>query len=223
MRTAPARAMRIVLLVALAGAAACGGSGQDFIARATDRRAPSARLDLRVGDVRVSGVDAESRLDPAVVPAVMGAVRRYLRRAVLEPLLTGTPAPRLELVFAPAVANRARIDGLNRAVLSDDGVPVATGKVTTETSPVVLDALVGADGAPVLVAASFGLTVEAETADGPLAIRRTNELTFEPGADGDWLLGAFRIGVQRSGAGIPAAGSAGTTGATGSATGGGRP
>jgi hypothetical protein len=77
-----------------------------------------------------------------------------------------------------------------------------------------IDALADKDGRVLFVATSFDLDVRTRSADGPVTLHRTNELTFAP-VDASWLVTAYRVTVERD---VPETGSTTTTvsaGATG--------
>ena len=64
-------------------------------------------------------------------------------------------------------------------------------------SPVRIDALISPAGALVLAATTFTLEVNAPTADGPMTINRTSELTFAPTGEDEFVVVAYRVDVTR--------------------------
>jgi hypothetical protein len=206
-----AAAVVLVVLGVLGVLAAASCSGGDDSPERTDRPAPKGALELDAGQTTVHGVAPDATLDARTTEAVVAAVNRYVDVAVVEPLLTGDPAERLDALFAPTVSARVATGGPDRAVLADDGLPRAVAARESSAPPITIDALTAVDGSPLLVAARFRVEVSTRTDAGPLVVARRAELTFEAAPDGTWLVSAYRVVARRDVAG------AGTTTTTAAA------
>jgi hypothetical protein len=191
---------RIVLsLVAASLFAGACSDGDDDNSSPTSRAPVAApELNLELAAPHVFGVADGAVLPKGVGTAVLAAANRFVADGMLGPLVGNEPSQRFSRLFALDVQPLVGPDGRDRPALTDDGVPVATASPTVATSPVELDVLVAADGAPVVAVAAFRARTNAGTDQGPIQIGRTIELTFEPGGDG-WFITAYRVNATRKG------------------------
>lgn len=186
--------------------AACSGGG------AAKRSSHAAtRLVVSVGTVQVESAGPPARLPEVTRDEILATVRDYVERATVQPIESGKPVPTdIARLFTADAA--ARVSGRDRAswdTLVDDGVPRATGRVTTTVAPTNLTALTDASGAVVLVSATLGVDARADTARGKLQVQRSGELVFAPVA-GAWKIFGFDVSVQRAGAALSGAKAAGS-------------
>lgn len=194
-------------------------SGDDDSEPAGERERPAttttvaapADVELERGEAVVASAGGDIVLDEATQQALVDVAQRYVDAAVLQPLADGTVGDEYALLFDANV--QASATGTDRAVLTDEGIPTPESTPTVTATPVRIDALAGPDGTLALLAGTFELDIDAESASGPVGIRRATELTLAPGTDGNWLVSAYRVTVERD---LPdAAGSTTTTAAAG--------
>jgi hypothetical protein len=204
----------VVVVVVLAVAGVFGGSsdGGSDRAKPPSTTKPSDAVQLTAGTTTVQSPILYTTFPAGVSDQVMTAVRGYVEAATVRPLRTGKAGPGLTTVADAGVA--AQLAGPDRAVLVDEGLPTAVGKLTVGSPAVPLTALVGADGRPLVVVATVKLDVRASTKRGAVHIARAGELEFVPGSNGTWQLTGYDLTVNRDGRGVP--GSA--TSASGSTT-----
>ncbi len=188
----------LVLVVA----AGCSGGGDDTEAK-------SAPVDEAVsvtpGAVTVSSAGPQVGLDDAVRDQMIETVKQYVQVATIDPIRSGHVAKVAPLFTAAAAA---RAEGVDRAVLVDEGLPRATSDITATAVPVPITVLADQSGALLLASAGLDLTVATKTADGPVEIHRVGSLTFAPDA-GTWKVAGFDLSVSRAGSGVDAAVKAG--------------
>jgi len=151
-----------------------------------------------VSSVEVQSVNQPPPALPDGVRAkVMATLDAYVDRATAAPLRSGSHAGDLAALFTSAAA--ARIDGLDRPALVDEGLPGDTD-VRTEASAVKLAALVGPDNAVEVVTATIDVRLQV-TGEGILAITRTGDLVLVPDG-GAWKIDGYDLRTARdSGAG----------------------
>ncbi len=191
---------------AVAGAAAlalvatgCSGGGGGT--KSAVKTTVKARVEVTRGAVGI----ASARLDPPVVVddavrnQMLDTVKRYIQAATIDPLRTGRGGPALAPLFTASAATR--VQGSDRAVLVDEGLPSATGDITAKTLPVAITVLADQTGNLVLATAEFDVSVGTQTAHGPVKIRRVGQLTLAPDA-GIWKIAGFDLSVRRDGKGI---------------------
>ena len=198
--------MRTPLLVGVVVAAlalsACSGDDDDDNATESTRKEATttsttmadAEVALTRGAAVVASAGGDIALDEATQAAVVTAAQQYVDSAIISPLNGGTVAAEYDALFDTAV--QANAIGADRAVLTDEGIPVPTETPAITATPVAIDALAGGDGTLALLATSFSVTVDAETASGPVAVRRTIELTYAK-TNEIWLVTAYRVSVER--------------------------
>ncbi len=200
------RVVATLAIVALAAACSSGGS--------TATKPPVPKVDTRVdakpGTVTVQAAGLPVELPSGDRDAIVAAVGNYVTEATLRPL-DGHPSKDLTGLLSTQSADA--LTGPNGDTFSDLGVPPAKGKVTVTLTPVDLTALADRTAKIDLVGATVDLTVQATTAQGPVAIHRTGELMYTRQDDG-WKILGFQLAVTRDGAGIDAA-AASTSSTTG--------
>jgi hypothetical protein len=162
-------------------------------------------VDLKVGDTKIESVSAPLALPtefpPDIRDKVLKAIDTYVEKGIVVGLRTGKADDTgLALVFDPGAT--ARLAGSDRAVLLDEGLPKAVGKVTVTTPPVPLTALSGVDGKVVLVTAGINLDIKARAEKGVVTISRAGDLVFALQITGDWRITGWTLHVGRSGPGV---------------------
>jgi hypothetical protein len=202
----------VVAVLAVAGVFD-GGSDGSGSGRASSPSAPKSSDDvqLTVGPTTVQSPILYTTFPAGVSDPVMNALRSYVDDATVRPLRTGKADPGLANIVDAGVT--AQLAGADRAVLVDEGLPAAVGRLTVTSPAVPLTALVGADGQPLIVVATVKLDVRATTKRGPVHIARAGDLEFAPGANGTWQLTGYDLTVNRDGGGVPdgATSASGTT------------
>ena len=194
------RPLAVLAVCSLAlAAAACSGDDDDTTPASRPKRTTTttpigAEVTLTRGEVTVSSAGGDVALDDATQQAVVDAAQHYVDIATLAPLVDGAVGAGYEELFDTAV--RTDATGPHRPALTDEGVPVTTTRATVTATPVRIDALADKDGHVLYVATSFDLDVRARSADGPVTLHRTNELTFAP-VDASWLVTAYQVTVER--------------------------
>ncbi len=193
---------------------ACSGD-DDSSDSADDRPTTStaapvdAGVALTRGEAVVASAGGDVALDEATQQAVVEAAQAYVDAAVIAPLTEGAVGEGYDALFDTAV--QASAIEADRAVLTDEGIPVPTEAPTITATPVRIDGLAAADGTLTFLATTFAVTVDTETASGPVAVRRNVELTYAPSGS-TWLVTAYRVSVERD---IADAGTSTTTAAAG--------
>jgi hypothetical protein len=194
--------LRPVLLLAVAALAlaACSGGGDAETAntkpdRTTTTTTVSADVTLTRGEIAVASAGGEVVLDEPTQQAVIEAAQRYVDIATVAPLMTGKVGDGYDALFDAAVSTSAI--GPDRAALTDDGIPRVESDTAVTATPVRVDALADKDGKVLLLGATFDVDVRAESADGPMTVHRSNELTYTPAEGGGWKITAYRVSVQR--------------------------
>jgi hypothetical protein len=196
-----------VVALALAGVlasplalAACSGDDDDTSAATTSTTVPTrVELTLEAGEQSVESVGEPVTLDGATVDALVATAQRYVDAAIVTPLRGDGVGDDYEALFEERI--RAGATGADRAALTEADTPALVDTEDAAATPVRVDALAAGDGTVVLAAATFDVTVTGDSADGPVSVRRSHELTFAPGPDGAWLVTAYRVGAQRDVAG----------------------
>ena len=186
------------------GFAACsGGSDDPPQARSTTRpeatttTASPIDVEATLGATRVVGAGVDPRQPPALdstaASAVLGAVDRYVQRALVAPLRGDTAD--LEGLFADTTAPLVAVGSHDRSVLAAEGLPtVTTGAATLE--PVELVGLTDGFATLPLVSARVAFVAELETVDGPLTITQLGELVLTPAGD-HWVIVGYDVAIVR--------------------------
>ncbi len=150
----------------------------------------SAGLTLELGDVEVESTGPPATIAKSVQQSVLAASQSYVDDAILAPLEDGKLDPTYEKIFDSAVRESAT--GRDQGTVTE----IRTGSVKpveATATKVRLDGLGDQTGKVVLVAATFGVDVSGKG----VKIKRLTELTFA-NEQGEWIVTAYRVGVQRS-------------------------
>jgi hypothetical protein len=165
----------------------------------------STSVELTAGETSISRVafrpNAPTELAPEVQDQILGILSRYVDEGTVAPLRSGKAddAVLAELFDGPAVA---RLAGTDRAVLLDEGLPKAVGKVDGSSPPVAMAALENADGNVVFVSAAVELTITAETETGTVEIARAGSIVLAPDPTTGWKITGWTLHVDRAGPGV---------------------
>jgi hypothetical protein len=207
-----------VLLLGIGAAFALGvfsGGGGD------EEAAPvaSTNVDLEPGELQVFWPGLGPTATPEDLPdQVMGVIGEYVDNGIVPGLRTGKVKD-ADLGTAFDQAALAKLAGEDRAVLLDEGLPKAVGKLTiTSTAPTNFTVLNDAQGASLVVTAALDLDVRVRSAKGPYDIKRTGQLELVPNGSGGWVITGWDIDVSRTGNGLTAAQQTPTTTAVTTAT-----
>jgi hypothetical protein len=200
-RSRPLQIITVVALLALLGAAGFffflrdddgdGGGGSGDTVSIGD-------VDLVVGEVRNENAGLPAQLPPEVQEQVMTTVGAYVEGALIDVVSEGEPGADLATVFDAGAA--ARLDGPDRAVLVEEGLPELTGDFEPSAQPVILTGLSDASGAFVMVSAFFNYAAEAEVKGGRVTIGRATELTMVP-EGAAWKITGYDVVLLRDGPG----------------------
>jgi hypothetical protein len=200
----PARAITIVVVIVAAGIAVLMVSASHTdndtatpkpTTTTTAPPAPEPRLKLVIGRVLIRNVGPPAQVKQSLRHALLRATQRYVDGAIIAPLEKGRATPGWGKLFDPFVQRYARKRDL--ADLSEVKMGFRRKRVHATASKVRVDALGGPEGHPALVALTWSMNVDANTAKGHLAIRRHTELTFAK-EFGQWLVTAYQVDVTRS-------------------------
>jgi hypothetical protein len=205
-------AIVVVAIVAIVLAITAGSGGKKKHSSASSTSTAPAKpgeLRLAIGTVTMENAGPPATIRPSVRRALLSASQRYVDDAILAPLKTGNVNDAYETIFDQGVRTNAA--GVDRTILTEATTGVARGAVSAKASAVHLDGLGDQNGKPVLIAATFYLTIKVPLAKGPLSILRVTELTFAS-AFGKWYVTAYNVGVKRTIGATTTAKSASTTG-----------
>jgi hypothetical protein len=196
----------VVAIIAVVVALAAGGGGGDGASRPAKPhatvRVPHTNVSLQLGDVSTDSAGPAAQLSPEQSQAVMKAIGDYVTVATVNPLHTAKPAGDLAGVFDPAAL--ARVTGVDRGVMVDEGLPKVTGDLDITAQPVAVVALADQNGGIVLATAKLDLDITGQTGSdaGPLHIVRRGDLVLAPDASGAWKVTSYNVAVARTGAGL---------------------
>jgi len=196
-----------LLVVAIIGVliAVLAGGGGDNGGRAKEPTTvpdKSTNVSLQLGKVSAESAGPPAQLTSEQSQAIMKIVGDYLQIASVQPLRSAKPAGSLSALFDAATL--ARVTGVDRGVVLDEGLPKVTGKLDVVALPVDIVALADQNGAIVLATLKIAVDTKGVTkaAGGPLHIVRTGDLVVTPDASGAWKITAYNFGVARTGAGL---------------------
>ena len=204
-RSRPLQIVTVVAVLALVGAAAF------FFLREDDgggERAPKRVQEVSIGDLEltVGGVFPINAGPPAMLPpevqnAVMATLGAYVEGGLIEPVRDGETSADIASIFDAGAD--ARLEGPDRSVLFDEGLPEVTKSFVPTAQPVIITAL--SDGASAFVIATATLVYQAtlETDEGTITVNRTADLTMVPEPDA-WRITSYDVIVGRDGPGIQA-------------------
>jgi hypothetical protein len=187
-----------VALIAVGVVVVSGGGGKD-----TPELDKSTSVQLTLGELLVESVNPFNATFPTdASDAALAVVEAYVHEATVLPLRNGavTQTALPELFDDAAVTYLAT--ATDRAVLFDEGLPKAVGKVTVEGVPVALTVLLDNNKAPKLLTATLDLEIEAQSKTGLMTVHRTGSLVLSPQLDGSWKITAWTLHVERAGPGV---------------------
>lgn len=164
-------------------------------------------IELTVGGVYHANTGLPAQLSPELQNAVMATVGTYVQGGLIDPVRDGEASEEIAGIFDAGTG--ARLDGPDRAVLFEEGLPELTGTFTPVAEPVILTALSDAGGNFVLVTASINYQATAKTNRGDVTIARATELTMSPEPDA-WKITGYDVGLIRE---LPDTGTTTTTAA----------
>lgn len=192
----------VVAIIAVVIAVVAGG-GDDTGKRATTVPAAKTNVSLQLGNVSADSAGPPAQLAPEQSQAIMKVVGDYLEAATVDPLRSAKPAGDLSALFDAGAL--ARVTGVDRGVMLDEGLPKVTGDLDIAAQPVGIVALADRSGTIVLATATIDLDIKGVTAMKgvePLRILRRGDLVLAPDPSGAWKVTAFNIAVARTGAGL---------------------
>ena len=156
-------------------------------------------LELTVGGVFNANAGAPAQLTPEQQNAVMTTVGLYVEEGLLDPVREGETGENLPALFDSVTA--PRLEGPDRAVILEEGLPELTGNFTPIAQPVIISTLSDAGGNFVLVTVTLNYSATWDTDAGPITSNRYHELTLIPSDDGVWRITGYDIAVIREGPG----------------------
>ena len=189
----------LVLVALVAGAA--------FVLRSDDpedsgpKFEASTSVDLTAGETKVESVGAPVEFPAELRDQLLSSIGTYVDNAIVKPLRAGkADDAALTALFDQAAA--ARLAGPDRAILTDEGLPKAVGKIRITTPPVALTGLAAADGKILLATASLDLQISARARKGVVDIHRAGTLVFALDLTGAWKVAGWTLTVERVGPGV---------------------
>lgn len=143
----------------------------------------------------------QATLPPEIQNAVMATLGAYVEGGLIKPVRDGETSADLASIFDAGAATR--LEGPDRTVLFDEGLPEVTKSFEPTAQPVIITAL--SDGASAFVIATATLVYQAtlETDEGTITVNRTADLTMVPEPDA-WRITSYDVLVARDGPGIQA-------------------
>lgn len=168
----------------------------------------SGVIEVGIDGVSVEAVSGDASIPQATQDSVAKGVDDFLTRTALDPIRTAKQATGLEDLLTKTAFDV--VTGRDEVVVTDAGLPKATGDVETILEPVTLTGLTDAAGNLVLIAASYSLTLISQVEAGPLRIDRGGYLMFSPSTDG-WIISGYDVSVKRNVAGAVSSASASST------------
>jgi hypothetical protein len=194
----------LVVIAAIAVAALMlGGSNDSNATKATPSTSgPGVTITLQAGDITTDSAGPATSFSAAQAQQALATIRTYVDQAVVKPLRSGEAAGDLSTVFDTGTL--ARVTGIDRGVMVEEGLPKVTGALTIVAKPVNFVGLGDQSGNLVLVTASVQFTVDGTIAGikAPLRIEQNGDLVLAPDASGVWKVTSYRMAVTRSGGGI---------------------
>ena len=190
----------IAVVVVAAGAFVLLSGGSDTKSGPTFKA--STAVDLQPGETTAAAASPFSGTVPPEVPGqILSVLGTYVEDGIVAPLRKGkADDAALATVFDPAAI--AALVGDQRAIVLDEGLPKAVGKVTVTTPPVPLTVLLDKDGKAIAVSAGVQLAVTARVEKGNVQINRTGTFVFAPDAAGGWKITGWTLSTDRGGPGV---------------------
>jgi hypothetical protein len=174
---------------------------QDSNSKDTPTFKASTAVDLQPGTVTAAAASLNGTVAPEIPAQVLQVLGTYVEDGIVAPLRTGTADDAaLATVFDPAAV--AALVGTERAIVLDEGLPKAVGKVTVTTPPVPLTVLVDAEGKAIAVSAGVQLAVSARAEKGLVQINRNGSFVFAPDGAGGWKITGWTLSTDRGGPGV---------------------
>jgi hypothetical protein len=190
----------VVVLVAVVAVAAFVLRGDDASDSGPQFEA-STSVDLTAGEAKVESVGAPVEFPAELRDQLLSSIGTYVDDAIVKPLRAGkADGAALTALFDQAAV--ARLAGPDRAILLDEGLPKAVGKIRITTPPVALTGLAAADGKVLLATASLDLQVSARARKGVIDIHRAGTLVFALDLTGAWKIAGWTLTVERAGPGV---------------------
>jgi hypothetical protein len=192
----------VLVVLVLAGSALALASGGGGGSAGPEFKASTA-VDLQAGETNVEFLGFTAPAFPSGVrDQILSSIGTYVEDGVVKPLRKGKADDAgLATVFDDAAV--ARLTGPERAILIDEGLPKAVGKVTVTTPAVAMTALADKGDALVLISASVDFKVKAQAEKGAVTIQRTGSFVFAPDQNGTWKITGWTLNVTRGGNAIP--------------------
>jgi hypothetical protein len=197
-------AVLALAVIALIVVLVAGGGGNETATKkpTASQPIPGTKLTLQLGDVSADSAGPPAQLTPDQAQAVLNVMRDYLTIATVQPLRSGKPAGDLAGVFDPTAI--ATVNGADRGVIVDEGLPKVTGELDVAAQPVTVVALADQTGAIQLATAKLAVDITGGTnvKGAPLHILRQGDFVLAPDASGAWKVTQYSVTVARSGAGL---------------------
>jgi hypothetical protein len=203
-------AVLAVLGVVVVAAAAFFLLRKDSTENAGPEFKASTAVDLQPGATKVETVGFSGELPADVQSQVLSTLGNYVDNGIVAPLRTGK-ATDASLANAFDAAALARLAGPERAIVLDENLPKAVGRITVTTPAVPMSALVDRDGKVLLVTTDVQFAVKARTAKGFTEINRTGSFVFAPDESGAWKITGWTLTTDRGGPGVTPAPAASDT------------
>ncbi len=167
----------------------------------------SEEIALTVGPIAINTVGFPvGTISVPISEAVMATLNAYVQSAIVDPLRKGkSNNDSLGKVFD--LAALVRLSGADRAVVLDENLPKAIGKITVTSPPVPLTGLasIGEGGTSVvLISADVQLAVRAQSAKGVVRVTRNGSFVLAPAADGTWKITGWTLSTEHRGPGTAA-------------------
>jgi hypothetical protein len=200
---------RWAAIIAVVGLSACSGSddgdgssGSKSSASAAstttrDLPEPSAELTLKPDFTKVYSAGPDITLDASISRQVTRVVNAYIQTGILDPLLTGATGDDFETLFGLGVLGHVQPDQPDRAALTEEGTPRATGRVRSRRGAFDLTGLADRDGVVTMVTGRILIHLDVPTDGGVLKIDRAGDLVFEPTNEGEWLISGYAVATTR--------------------------
>jgi hypothetical protein len=203
-----------LLIVGVGAAFALGVFSGDSNEEAAPKASTNVKLEPGEVTVYWPGIGpGGAATAPELPDQVMSAIGEYVDNGIVPGLRTGKVKD-ADLSDAFDAAALAKLAGDDRAVLLDEGLPKAIGKLTIKSTPTDLTVLNDAQGATLLVSAVLDLDIRVVGAKGAYDIKRTGQLEFAPDGAGGWKITGWDVDVSRTGKGLPVAQHTPTTATT---------
>ena len=168
----------------------------------TEKEVTIGDLELVVGGVYNANAGTPAQLSPDLQNNVMTTVGLYVEGGILKPVVEGEVSEDTTAIFD--AATQPRLNGPDRPVIFEEGLPELTASFEPLAQPVILTALSDAGGNFVLVTAILNYSALYETDAGQITSNRYSELTMLPSEDGVWRITGYDIVVTREGPGTQA-------------------